>query len=236
MQYCGNCGKPLPENGICSCQTQKTQNTESENNGTQAHSFKQIVTFFVKCLKNPFTEIQEKTNQNSLSLALILFGIFSGTLFLNWFTRLLGMSGYNLSGSFVGDGILEWFLLAIGSFGFAFMANAVSVLVAKQQFDVRRIMIATGCSLVLPTAVLMGGTLLNFAGGLCNLAFMLAVLSMLLTNYTTCLKVLKTNPYATLLIHVSFAALLYSIMNWLDIATLGESGLLLNTLSSYFQW
>lgn len=242
-QFCNKCGRPLPENGVCPCQTQQPQQQyqvppqyqqpqyqqpaapvqpkKPVNDASFGAAFADLFPFAIRSFKDPAGEIKRKVESKNIMFGIVVAILFAAAMLLTPFTRAIGASsllgelfgGYGY-GYYLGHFLLSNFATIILAVGAALGANILSCLIAKQKIDFVKILTGTLCSLLLPAVILVASILLNLVSPLAGLMESLAVLSMLLMNYNVSTKVLKADTFWTILIHIGLASLVTSVVGW----------------------
>ena len=224
-KFCTVCGRPLPENGVCPCQTQQqpqfqqvpqpqqTRYQQPKAPNPLAKAFADFFPSVMRSVKDPIAEVQSKMEGHNLMFGVACLIVFAAASLLSWFTHSAGakwaLDGMSLpSWQPMLISLAFTVLTAAGCIGANFLSCLASGAQKPAPMDVLTVSLS---SLLLPACAQTAAILMNLWRPLG--AFVALVIGGFTTllNYRVSTKVLKADTFWTMLIHAAVAALVFGL-------------------------
>lgn len=144
--YCNKCGRPLPESGVCSCETKTTGRMRAER------SLDGFLKLWIGCLKDPVDAIRRSAERRDFrsGLTLLLASVAASLLSVLLLTLRYAASRITRAAvQWLVSGLFAPVIAAVLTFLLIYALTAM----ARMRVDVRSVVAAIGVSAVLPMTV-----------------------------------------------------------------------------------
>jgi len=158
--YCTQCGRPLPDDGICPCARRQTQTKRRTRGGALDKAVHALPSLWLRYLKDPVgasrlaQERCETSNALTMMAATVLLSFLSTALFtLRYAADHFGRAVLRWSLT----GLLAPVLALLLTFGLVYTLTAL----AKMRVNVRSVIAAIGANTALPLTLLAASVVLS---------------------------------------------------------------------------
>lgn len=158
--YCTQCGRPLPDDGICPCARRQTRTKRRTRGGTLDKAVHALPSLWLRYLKDPVgasrlaQERCETSNALTMMAATVLLSFLSTALFtLRYAADHFGRAVLRWSLT----GLLAPVLALLLTFGLVYTLTAL----AKMRVNVRSVIAAIGANTALPLTLLAASVVLS---------------------------------------------------------------------------
>ena len=212
--FCTKCGRPLPENGICECQTAQAQQAPQPAAAPQGPAYaqqpyqqapyyapqpaapgpfvtalKNIVPFAKAFVKDPAAAVKQVVEENNTMFSLVMMLVLAVASLFAWLTASVGLELYSDIGvTPVLLPLLFSLIFTVVILGLGTLGVYFSARAAKKEVSMMQALIAVGAGSIVPAAILAVAILFNlyFPIGVFLAAFLAFA-----TTLTDCVIALK---------------------------------------------